>query len=149
MLFFTKKKRNEMDSKLDLILEELAVNNQRYEEISGSLSSIENRLNCIEEKTEKNHQLVLQELKSYEHTVKEEINKLREDMNALNMTITGISGSVEENRSVLQNQILNDGAENREKLLSMTRELEEKLDLLDSSLRLLLLNSVMDQITGE
>lgn len=149
MLFFTKKKRNEMDSKLDLILEELAVNNQRYEEISGSLSSIESRLNCIEEKTEKNHQLVLQELKLYEHTVKEEINKLREDMNALNMTITGISGSIEENRSVLQNQILNDGAENREKLLSMTRELEEKLDLLDSSLRLLLLNSVMDQITGE
>mgnify|MGYP004518293135 CR=1 FL=1 len=149
MLFFTKKKRNEMDSKLDLILEELAVNNQRYEEISGSLSSIENRLNCIEEKTEKNHQLVLQELKLYEHTVKEEINKLREDMNALNMTITGISGSIEENRSVLQNQILNDGAENREKLLSMTRELKEKLDLLDSSLRLLLLNSVMDQITGE
>ena len=46
----------------------------------------------------------------------------------------------------LQQFINNDGSVSREKISSLNGELISKLDVLDSSLRLLLLNSVMDQI---
>ncbi len=121
MFFFKKKKLIEIGDKLDSVLEQISICNQKQEDIWGSIDRIGKRLDFIEERIA-------------------DISKKQEE------GMAALGESISHSCELLQQRISDQGITSQDKMGTMTKELDHKLEMMDSSLRLLLLNSVMDQI---
>lgn len=183
MFFFKKKKLIEIDNKIDSVLEQLKISNQRYEQIIDSFSKIENRLIQIEADVENNRQIVPQIIHEHKTSIVEEILNLREGLKSLetivgelseknvdylvtqvqfivaeinlvkdNLTnsqkesVIALSKKIGQSCDCFQQMIKADSTVKWEKMEEVKCDLDKKLEMMDSSLRILLLNSVMDQI---
>lgn len=183
MFFFKKKKLIEIDNKIDSVLEQLEISNQRYGQVLDSFSKIENRLSQIEADVENNRWIVPQIINEMETSIIEEITNLRASLKMLEVTvgelseknvdyiimriqsilaeinlmkddltksqkesIVALNEKIGQSCNTLHQLINSNGIVNREKMEKVTCELDNKLEMMDSSLRILLLNSVMDQI---
>ncbi len=58
--------------------------------------------------------------------------------------MAALGESISHSCELLQQRISDQGITSRDKMGMLAKELDNKLDMMDSSLRLLLLNSVMD-----
>lgn len=121
MFFFKKKKLIEIGDKLDSVLEQISICNQKQGDIRVSIDRIEKRLDFIEERIA-------------------DISKKQE------VSMAALGESISHSCELLQQRISDQGITSQDKMGTMTKELDHKLEMMDSSLRLLLLNSVMDQI---
>lgn len=183
VFFFKKKKLIEIDNKIDSVLEQLEISNQRYGQVLDSFSKIENRLSQIEADVENNRWIVPQIINEMETSIIEEITNLRASLKMLEVTvgelseknvdyiimriqsilaeinlmkddltksqkesIVALNEKIGQSCNTLHQLINSNGIVNREKMEKVTCELDNKLEMMDSSLRILLLNSVMDQI---
>ena len=183
MFSFRKKKLIEIDNKIDSVLEQLTISNQRHEDMISFFSKIENRLDLLEERLVDNQRTVSQSVKETEasviaeiinlreciktfdeamgtlsektvaeilskiQSVVDEVNHVKDDISkSHNGSIVELCETINQLREHLQQLIMDDGTISRDRIEKATCELDNKLDILDSFLRLLLLNSVMDQI---
>lgn len=157
MFFIKKKKLIEIENKIDSVMEQLSIFNHIQEDILSFYNMIENRLDSIEQRMDDNHSAVSQSLKETEASIIEEIDILKKCIKALDdkmlesqkeskERIVTLGESISHSRELLQQLISDDGKISRDKMDASAHELSNKFDMIDLSLRLLLLNSVMDQI---
>ena len=140
MFFFRRKKLLEIENKIDLLMEQLVVTNQKQEEMLVIFSKLENRLDTVEKQMTNNQENIANCVKETEASVKQEIT------NWQNENLVTQRESMNQSYERLLRMITDDGILSRDKVNAVACELDRKLDMLDSELRLLLLNSVMDQI---
>lgn len=126
----------------NLILENIDANKNENEKILNAIILVDDRLNQVEKRLSD----IIQKIE----VLNEEISLLKENETKFHKeSIDDMSKVIEQIRANLEVRITNRVRENKEELTLNTQELNKRLDLVDSSVKMLLLNSVMDKIPEE
>ena len=164
MFFFNRKKLIEINDKLDKLLSINASNEERLHHIEDNLFGLENRVNNLEKNVIENGKRdtemlgdsiggIQKELKSeivglisqVEETKKLLLKSKEQLFNDIMQLVDNMNSSMD---AIIQMiQTVNDKGDDRQKVI--IADIEDRFYLLGQSVKLLLMNSIMEQIDEE
>ncbi len=146
MFFFKKKKLIEIDDKINSLLEQLQIYSCEQKVILDEISCIKNSAQLLEERIQDNNGAINNNQLELKMTITKEISNLKKALDTQKKRIDLLSNDVMQAKDSLQKSIADEGKANQSEIEKKITSLDNNMEMVDSSLRMLLLNSVMDRM---